>query len=258
MRFRLTFAYPVHAALPINYNYAIAAWIYSVLEESDPQFAEWLHSKGYSSSTGKRFRLFTFGTIEGKPFEINRHSQQIIFHTNRVFLDISFYLPSAFEHFISGIFQSQTCEIRAYGAPPLIMQVEQVTALPKPDFQETMTYRTLTPICVSRHNEGERYAQYLNPNDPEYTTRLVQNLLHKYESAHLDLPKPVLHFIDLDVLTEPYSKLITIKGGKESETKIRGYLFEFRIKMPVELHEVAYYAGFGERNSMGMGLVRVV
>jgi CRISPR-associated endoribonuclease Cas6 len=258
MRFRLTFAYPIHAALPINYNYAIASWIYSVLEQSDPEFSEWLHSQGYSSSTGRRFRLFTFSAIEGKPFEINRHSEQIIFHTNRVSLDISFYLPSAFEHFIAGVFQSQTCKVHAYGAPPLVMQVEQVTALPKPDFQPLMHYRTLTPICVSRHNEGQRYAQYLHPSDPEYATRMLQNLLQKYESAHPDLPKPTLNFIDFDLLTEPFSKLVTIKGGKESETKIRGYLCEFAFKLPVELQEVAYYAGFGEKGSQGMGMVRVL
>jgi CRISPR-associated endoribonuclease Cas6 len=254
MRFRLSFAYPALAALPINYNYAIASWIYSVIEQSDPQFSASLHEQGYSSAAGKRFRLFTFGELQGTYYRVPE-AQQIVFTSSQVTLEVSFYLPTAFEHFIAGIFQAQTCEIRAFGAPPLSMRVEQVTALPKPTFQPTMRYSVLTQICVSRQNIGERHAQYLHPDENKYKERLIENLLGKYESAHPDLPRPIISSTDFEVLTEPRSKLITIKEGKSSETKIRGFKYDFRITMPVELQELAYFAGFGEKNGEGFGFV---
>lgn len=35
--------------LPVNYQYELSAWIYKVINHSDPAFADWLHNKGYSN-----------------------------------------------------------------------------------------------------------------------------------------------------------------------------------------------------------------
>jgi CRISPR-associated endoribonuclease Cas6 len=40
---------------------------------------------------------------------------------------------------------------------------------------------------------------------------------------------------------------------------LRGYEFSFELTAPIELHEMGYNAGFGEKNAAaGMGLVQVV
>ena len=31
--------------LPINYQYELSAWIYRVIHQSNPVFAEWLHNR---------------------------------------------------------------------------------------------------------------------------------------------------------------------------------------------------------------------
>jgi CRISPR-associated endoribonuclease Cas6 len=57
----------------------------------------------------------------------------------------------------------------------------------------------------------------------------------------------------------PQQRLITIKGGTEAETKIRGYTkFRLRVSAPVEMLEVALGAGLGLYNAQGMGCVGVV
>ena len=52
-------------------------------------------------------------------------------------------------------------------------------------------------------------------------------------------------------------KLITLKEGKSDETKIKGTLAPFTIRAPRELIEIGYECGFGEKNSMGFGMVKV-
>ena len=54
------------------------------------------------------------------------------------------------------------------------------------------------------------------------------------------------------------SKLITIKQGTPEETKVKGYLYEFTVEGPPELIRMGYYAGFGEKNSLGFGCVEII
>ena len=58
---------------------------------------------------------------------------------------------------------------------------------------------------------------------------------------------------DFKLLSAPKQKLVTIKPYTDNETKVRGFVYSFRLKAPVALQELGYYAGFGEKNSMGFG-----
>ena len=93
---------------------------------------------------------------------------------------------------------------------------------------------------------------------------MLENLLRKYH---------VLHGREFACTSEQFSfaidhayvermngkiqKLITLKEGRSDETKIKGTLAPFRLKAPRELIEVGYECGFGEKNSMGFGMVKV-
>ena len=59
--------------------------------------------------------------------------------------------------------------------------------------------------------------------------------------------------INFQVLNEPRSKLLHFSS---KDIRVRGYLFEFKITLPVPLLKIAYLAGFGEKNSQGFGLVK--
>lgn len=53
-------------------------------------------------------------------------------------------------------------------------------------------------------------------------------------------------------------KLITIKEGKDSETKIKGFIYTFKVEGDPDLIEIGYKSGFGQANAMGFGFVEAL
>lgn len=48
--------------LPINYNHILTGIIYRFLNQSDPEYAHFLHEKGYELES-RHFKLFTFSQL---------------------------------------------------------------------------------------------------------------------------------------------------------------------------------------------------
>jgi CRISPR-associated endoribonuclease Cas6 len=53
------------------------------------------------------------------------------------------------------------------------------------------------------------------------------------------------------------SKLITIKQGREDETKVRGFMCPLKIEGNPALIALAYESGLGEKNSLGFGMLEL-
>ena len=92
---------------------------------------------------------------------------------------------------------------------------------------------------------------------------MINNLINKYIIASgyegsQAIAEKILNACAIEVLTPPRSKLITIKRNTPHETKVRGFLYSFKLKAPLDIHRIGYYAGFGEKNSMGFGWGEVV
>lgn len=237
--------------LPINYQYPVAAWIYKTIHLSNPEFSHWLHEQGYSYEK-RKFKLFTFSPIKFEDYIIQK--DRIIAQTPNCSITLSFLLPEAVKHFVSGCFKSQQ-----FGLGDKTSQVDfEVHAIDIEsaiEFTNTMRFRALSPICISEPVErnGKLTSQYLSPDDAGYEKRFFDNLREKYQSANEGLAAPAGN-CKLTVLSTPKSKLITVKQGTPAETKVRGYNFDFEIQAPKELIEVGYFAGFGSMNSSsGMG-----
>ncbi|MBA3648786.1 MAG: CRISPR-associated endoribonuclease Cas6 [Chitinophagales bacterium] len=257
MRIRLSFQVPPQSVLPVNYQYAVSAWIYKCLFHGDPAFSQWLHEQGYSYQ-GKRFKLFTFSqlkcsfTMEGDRMALNAPNAELL---------ISFLIDEQVAHFVTGCFRNQECMI-GDRVSHVSFTIAAIEVLPAPAFSDTMRYRLLSPLCITRsriHEGGEGY-EFLSPDHVYYKNFLVQNLIHKHHSVYAVagssedfLPEQCT----LKVLSSPRSRLIRIKDHTEAATNIRGWMFDFELKAPVELQRVGYYAGFGEKNAMGMGLGEV-
>jgi len=64
MRIKLTLK-PLEreAVLPINYQYPLSGAIYKILSSASPEYAAWLHDKGYISPIGKPVKLFVFSKL---------------------------------------------------------------------------------------------------------------------------------------------------------------------------------------------------
>jgi len=243
--------------IPVNYQYAVSSWIYSRLAVADPEFSSWLHEQGYRDGF-RSFKLFTFSNIQiqGKLFDDDR----LILAEKNGFLEISFLVEEAMGIFISGLFNDAAFRIGDAKSSAGFV-VRSVECLKNPDFLETMHYTTLSPIVVSRFDETRGQPAYLSPDQPGYGELFFNNLIHKFSVA-----KGAQNTIDdnlmpqmgnFRLLSEPHSRLITIKAGQAKESKIRGFMFDFSLTAPVSLHRTGYFAGFGEKNSMGFGCVRV-
>lgn len=257
MKFKLTLELTSkNRQIPINYQYEQSAWIYKTIHNGNPEFSAWLHNLGYLDGK-KQFKLFTFSPIIPEKYAINRDRLEM--QSNHAITYVSFYTPEAAEPFIMGLFSNQHFALGDHisVAPFKISSVEK---LPEPNWNNTMAFRTLSPIVLSKKQDGSKNAQYLSPNDDEFEELFLKNLESKFKvidnnPARVSNPGRVK--ATLVPRSTPRSKLIKIKAGTPQETSIRGYLFDFEITAPQELIKLGYYAGFGEKNSLGFGSVEV-
>lgn len=262
MRFKLTLHLPDNRfrVLPLNYQYELSAWIYKVLNRGDASFSAWLHNQGYGTD-GKHYKLFTFSRLQVFQFKIRQDRLQII--SPSVSLLLSFYTPLSAETFITGLFRQQKFRL-GDDQSQVDFEVTNISAEPEPAFTDQARFRLLSPLCVSttRMHEGKSMPLYLGPEAPEFENILTQNLLHKYAAGNPQTtafsPAPVAAAVKLKLLSIPVSKLITIKANTPQQTKIRGYLFDFDLQAPAALLAAAYYAGFGEKGSIGFGCAELL
>jgi CRISPR-associated endoribonuclease Cas6 len=261
MRFSITFRLTGNARLlPINYQYELSAWIYKVLNLGDASFSAWLHNQGYDFK-GRHYKLFTFSRLQVPQFKIQQDRLHILSESVSVLL--SFYTPVSAETFITGLFRQQQFRLGDEKSQ-VAFEVTNISAEPGPEFNGKARFRLLSPVCVStsRLQNGKAMPLYLAPETTEFKKILSENLLHKYTAGGLGKvgihPAITEAGIQLHLLNTPVSKLITIKANTPQQTKVRGYLFDFELQAPTAFLEAGYYAGFGEKNSLGFGCAEVL
>lgn len=236
--------------LPYNYNYHLAAAIYSFISRSDPSLADFLHEKGFSEES-KAFKLFTFSQL----FASRRKSLK-----DRILLggEIQWFISSPKEEFLSNLAKG-ILEQGFVSLPEQRFFVEKLEVLSLPEFREEMKFRVLSPIVVStgeKEEEGAFKKKYLSPFETRFYEVLEENLRRKYracygiEASHDGIS---IEFApDFISKRGRISKLIDYKG-----IKIRGWMAPFKAKGDAELIRIGYEAGFGEANSAGFGMVEV-
>lgn len=251
MRFKLHFelSKPGERTLPLNYQYELSSWIYRVLNNGSPEFSYWLHQKGYTDDH-KSFKLFTFSNLHVPDRSITGDRMEI--RCREISLIISMFPEEMIGHFITGIFKDQEFRLgdRISRVPLRVSAIERVA---DPVFSDRMAFRSRSPLLVSFLYPGDRYARYLPPDHPDYQKLFFRNMIEKYKTINgRDHPFKEAEGI-LNIISPVKMKGVVIKAGTPYESKIIGYLFDFRIQAPSELIRLGYYTGFGEKNSMGFG-----
>jgi CRISPR-associated endoribonuclease Cas6 len=253
MRFRLIIE-PLgkQHILPINYQYEQSAWIYKTIHYGNPEFSEWLHNQGYTNGR-KQFKLFTFSPIAPEQYKINRDRIELL--GTHASTTISFYAPEAAEPFIVGLFRNQEFSL-GDAISRVFFKVSSVEKLSEPEWNETMRFRTTSPIVITKKTDISSNAQYVSPEEDGYDDLLFNNQIAKMEA--FGKPDRFSKPVRFKLLTPPRSKLIKIKASTPQETSVRGFLFDFEINAPPEWLQLGYYAGFGEKNSLGFGSCEVI
>jgi len=262
MRFRLILQLSGRSnELPLNYQYELSSWIFHLINNSDKEFAFWLHESGYSFGN-RKFKFFTFSRLRFGKYSIT--GDRLIIESEDIELIISFLIPQIVEHFIIGLFKNQKLRI-GDSKSSVTFYVRQIEKLPEVRFSGKMSFSSLSPLIISHFNGINKYAQYLSPDDKRYPDLFYNNLISKYVALagfnnELYNKSEVLadHEFGFSLNGGARPKLIKIKAGKEGETYLRGYEYNFELTAPVELMKIGYYAGFGEKNSLGFGCVEVM
>ncbi|WP_457548429.1 CRISPR-associated endoribonuclease Cas6, partial [Archaeoglobus sp.] len=90
----------------------------------------------------------------------------------------------------------------------------------------------------------------LYPDDPKFYENLRRNLIRKFVALNGELPS------NCELEVKPLR--VKPKRIRVKNTYHRCVEMVFLAKGSKELLELGYKAGFGERNSMGFGMVKVV
>ncbi len=250
--------------IPINYNYPIAAWIYRVLYESSPDYAEFLHDRGYSGSDGKLRKLFTFSRLLFSPRAFLHGDSLRFTPQHRITLLFSSPMINDFiQHLVIGLFQNQVVTISnsRVGSP---LMVEQVEALPEPEWKPRMRFRALSPIVVTTKHEhlGRVSKYYMRPDDPALSEQIRTSLVRKFETVHgispaqaeltaePDLSKHLAH-------PERAMTLVKLKEGQPDQTNVKGFLCPLILTGSPDLIRTAWECGIGDQTSMGFGCLGV-
>ena len=249
--------------LPFNYQYFISSWIYKRIGEANTNFADFLHQQGYGEGN-RKFKLFCFGPLDVKPYKVHKERGVLELLGEEACLEVSFFLPQAAETFIKGLFMQQQV-----GMGDKISQVDfkvsRIEAVGRPLFTPCMLYKALSPVCISRPPRGkEQYSQYIHPFDEEYAQYMLSNTFQKWQAGEgvtAGGSNSIIQEQDFNfkcLTKEPKSQMITIKPFTPEQTKVRGYLYDFELSAPIEVHELIYAAGLGEKCSMGFGFFKVI
>lgn len=261
MRLKLTLHSKQYSLLPFNYQYPLSSAIYKIIQSADAEFAAFLHNTGYGEGH-KSFKLFNFSDIK-TPFVKNDDRMQL--QTGEAELIVCFFIPQAAENFIKGLFINQQLRIADHKSKTtfVISHVESL-ALTYNSKNQKQLLQPLSPMVVGKKNSHGHY-DYRSPEDKNFRDCLLHNWIEKYSetsNADVDALQDLKQKIKIDLRFFPHppqQRLITIKGGTDAETKIRGYTkFRMEVTAPEEMLELAMGAGLGLHNAQGMGCVGVV
>jgi len=237
-------------ALPINYNYHLAALIYRTLARSSEDYSRFLHDEGYRSGA-KRFKLFTFSQLLLPKRRIA--GDKLIGESSFVELLISSPVDQFVNHLASGLLSQNKVELAG-----VRFAIKSIEALPLPEFSEGMRFTCLSPLVASTmvERDGKLQPHYYRYDDPRLSAAIGENLRRKLRLLSGREPPGGdfrLEFDRVYLKRHQVEKLIDYKG-----TRIKGLLAPFTARGPVELLQIGYEAGFGEKGSMGFGMVAVV
>lgn len=256
MRLRITLELLRETALPINYQHALASLVYRMLEDSNPEYARFLHDDGYVLQEGpnRRFKLFVYSGLIVPKSRRSIEGGRLIIAPGSVEWLLSSPVHDFLCHSTTGLLAAGACmEIDRH---PFYLRA--VESLPDPDFASPMRFSCLTSLVASRPDPvGPAY--YLRPSDGKAFSEAVRsNLLQKHRLIHGEPPQDdrlKLTFDEQYLSRAPHggTKKTTIKNGID----VIGVLAPFTLEGSTELMRVGYECGLGEKNSMGFGMAEV-
>ena len=223
--------------IPFNYNLALAGAVYGPIKRIDPDLAYSIHSSA-------NYKFFTFSFLQIPKRKITENGIYIL---DGAYFFVSSPIKEIIHCFVEGVLEKPEVVI-----DKVHFDVESVEILKHPHFNGKDVFSTLSPIIVRTAEEenGNLRIIDLYPTNPKFYENLKNNLFNKYEALYHDKRE------DISIsFSKPFStkcKRIQIKN-----THHRASFMVFEAEGDTELLELGYETGFGEKNSMGFGMVKI-
>lgn len=238
--------------IPKDYSYLLSSAIYSLIKQSDKEFAKFLHDAGWRDGY-KSFKFYTFGRFHG-----TKKTQ----HPNCLLCDSKLTLrfhslqPDILNNLVLGIFQSNVIKMMGFGN----LEIIEVESLPAPmvnDNIPTLCY-TRSPIIIHKKTiDNKKWA--ISPEYSEWSDYLVHNLVEKskvFYGSPVDTDSNLQVSINHDEWKTKNYGMIRSRIGKEGFT-YRGYQLPITLIGSKKLIEFAVNTGIGEMNAMGFGCLEI-
>lgn len=241
-RLKILFQLPTPVLVPWDYQTDLTRLIYKTLALSDSKYAKWLHDEGFRRGP-KVYRLFVHSNLQPSRCQPSKDG---LWMSGNVVWQIASPDFRFIENFMKGL-KKRGKRIKLFQKP---FNVVDMVRLELDSFVQGTVFRTLSPIVSSVHPKIKgKPATYLSPDRVEFVQTLEKNLIAKWEAFYQRDWKG--GEIKLRVWN-PRSKLIKIFG-----INVRGWHLMVQMWGSEELIRFAYYAGLGERNSQGFGMLEV-
>jgi len=263
MRFRINLTIessdtPGQTLLPQNYQYDFAMAIQRlILDNKD--FYEWLKKTKLLNNEHK-FDYYTFSNLSLGNSKIVGDRIQLD-SSNLEFYFSTFPFANIEEHIIN-TFKNQRIVIGDKKSR-VEFNFSNIETKPKPNFANSLVFKTISPIIITyRDHTANIYAECMYPKGERFIELFFISLIDKYDifkpffSSTYELIKP--SDCKFELIGKTQSNSVTIKANSPEETKLRSYFFDFKIQAPIELMEIGYYLGFGEKNSLGFGCCNII
>lgn len=241
MRIKITLQSEQLIYLTYQYPLQLRGLIYQLLPTD---YSEFLHDQGFQY--GKRqFKLFTFSRIFGRRVKrLENKEQPLVFNKN-----IHFYLGSPIKDILEYVTTSsfRNKELRL-GANRCELKSIEVEA--EPIFGNDIKIRMLSPMAIRSTvltSEGKKNSDYHSPYSKEFSELIRKNLEKKYKLVYGEELNG-----ELEIIPEANNRERLIKGDKGFW--IKAWDGDYRLKGTPELIQLSYSTGFGEKNSMGLGM----
>ena len=242
--------------IPINYNSAVAQFVYELLEPDLP------FERNVSSTTPNEGILYyTFSNlyIPG----VSQQGRSLEFGDVQLELMISLLVdhgqePEVLER-MRGIefFETGNLGLHLSEADCASLRVRAIEILPEiKRFGPRCKFRMLSPLVAT----GDAFTHY---QSEEYSEAIRQTLIAKYVRWKGKEPADTRFSFKLDNgyvqrRRGRISKLVTFNEMSEDERRIKALISPFECEGNPELIWLGYVAGFGEKNVLGFGCTEPV
>ena len=248
-KFTLKLVDPLRNILPVNYQFGLGAWFHRMVCQPDSRFYQHLLMAGYVQK-GESFRNFVFSHLMVPDRKIE--GDRLLVRSERIGLIFSTIPDPTLAPRVMETFQNATL-LLGDKISQVSFRVESVEQLPDPEFTDKMTFKTLSPLHLTRKVPGRKNELFLSPEDPGFTELFYENLHRKFSLLNgFDHPHDPL--AGKFKLRSPVTqKGIALQSGTAGQTRIIGYQLRFRLQADPALLRAGYYLGFGEKNYLGFG-----